>query len=168
MFYFSSDFHLFHKNIIKHCNRPFSSIEEMNETIIDNYNAVVKPNDIFYFLGDFCWNLKLEQMQGLLNRFNGKKNIIMGNHDDKKIFRNLSGIESLTQNVMLKAYGEHIWLSHYSHRVWDRSHHGAWHLFGHSHGSIPPHNKSFDVGVDCWEFKPLSFEQIKIRMDNLP
>ena len=52
--WFTADFHLGHKNIIRYCNRPFDTVEEMNRTIIDRLNSLVKTNDILYFLGDFC------------------------------------------------------------------------------------------------------------------
>ena len=52
--WFTADFHLGHKNIIRYCNRPFETVEEMNHTILERLNACVKANDILYFLGDFC------------------------------------------------------------------------------------------------------------------
>ena len=61
---------------------------------------------------------------------------------------------------------QRIVLSHYAMRIWDRSHFGTWHLFGHSHGSMPddPTSRSLDVGVDVWNYRPVSYEQIKARM----
>jgi hypothetical protein len=53
--WFTSDFHLGHFNIIRYCNRPFADTQEMNEVIVERMNASVKPNDVLYFLGDFCW-----------------------------------------------------------------------------------------------------------------
>ena len=58
-------------------------------------------------------------------------------------------------------------LCHYAMKIWNKSHHGVWHLYGHSHGTLPddPYSMSFDVGVDCHDFKPLGFDDIKKIMD---
>ena len=58
-------------------------------------------------------------------------------------------------------------LCHYSLQVWDRSNQGSWHLFGHSHGKLKGIGLSFDVGVDCREFEPLSLEEVASRMAQL-
>ena len=59
-------------------------------------------------------------------------------------------------------------LMHYAMRVWDRSHHGSWHLYGHSHGSLPPlvGKFSFDAGVDCWNFTPVALDTVKSEMES--
>ncbi len=59
-------------------------------------------------------------------------------------------------------------LSHYAFRVWNRSHHGAIHLYGHSHGNLPGDSQSCDVGVDCWGFFPVTLDEIKARIATLP
>lgn len=86
--WFSSDHHLGHKNTITFENdgkplRPFSSIEEHDETIIQAHNSVVKPGDKVYFLGDFCMDRRLKDVGGAwrLRRFNGHKRLVRGNHD---------------------------------------------------------------------------------------
>ncbi len=80
MIYFISDTHFNHKNIIKYCNRPFDSIEQMNETLINNWNSIVSVDDIIYHLGDFALGSK-ELILDIVNRLNGSKYLIRGNHD---------------------------------------------------------------------------------------
>ena len=86
--WFSSDHHFFHNNIIKYCNRPFETVEEMNEALVKNWNSVVGPDDHVYHLGDFCfgnvekWNWCLEP-----GRLNGHIHLILGNHDPERVFR---------------------------------------------------------------------------------
>lgn len=77
--WFSSDYHLGHKNIIKYDKRPFKNIDVMNEAIIANHNSVVNVDDDFYFLGDFSFNDK--RTEEWLQRINGNKFFIRGNHD---------------------------------------------------------------------------------------
>lgn len=77
-----SDTHFSHANIIRYCNRPFSSAEEMDEVMIERWNKVVKPNDKVYHLGDV--GLSNRTLDTILSRLNGKKRLILGNHDDGK------------------------------------------------------------------------------------
>ena len=82
--FFTSDTHFWHDNIIKFCNRPFNSIEEMNDTIIENWNKVVGKNDIVFHLGDFCF-CGSDKFKDIIERLNGYIYLILGNHDWKTI-----------------------------------------------------------------------------------
>ena len=77
-YFILADPHLSHKNIIEYCNRPFSSVEEMDQKLIDNWNSVVKPNYTVYVLGDVCMK---KQALPLLEQMNGRKILVPGNHD---------------------------------------------------------------------------------------
>lgn len=160
--YFSADWHLDHANVIKYDNRPFKNVEEMNKTIIDNYNSIVKPNDNFYFLGDFCFNMR--NAESHLEKLNGNLFFIRGNHDKKDMIRLYQKYGTyLGEQKKIKVQGQEIVLNHYGMRVWDKSHHGTWALYGHSHGSLPddPNSRSFDVGCMLFDYKPLEFAQVK-------
>lgn len=173
MIHFISDTHWGHSNIIKYSNRPFNSVEEMNEGLIKNWNAVVKQTDTVWHLGDVTFT-NYPDFRKILKRLNGFKNIILGNHD-KTIMNNWNdlidskAIQSIQYYKELKAEGQFIVLLHYGLRVWNKSHHNSWHLYGHSHGSLPPHGKSVDMGVDCKEitseYRPISFNEVKKYMD---
>jgi calcineurin-like phosphoesterase family protein len=159
-YWFTSDTHFGHTNIIKHCNRPFNSVEEMDEQLIRYWNECVKPGDFVYHLGDFAL-VSREKTLEIFNRLNGIIHFIKGNHDDsaesiKKKFAWFKDVH------MIKVYDQQIWLSHYAHRVWNKSHHGVWHLYGHSHGSLPCDNTSlsFDVGIDCHDYRPINFDTV--------
>lgn len=131
----------------------------MNETLIRNWNEVVAPDDTVWHLGDFAF-CQLRQFEELLRRLNGHKNVVLGNHD--KVIINhrkhllQSGLfESIERDVELRLDdAPMIVLHHYGKRVWNKSHYGSIHLYGHSHGSLPPYGKSVDVGVDCREVGP--------------
>jgi calcineurin-like phosphoesterase family protein len=110
-----------------------------------------------YHVGDFCFS---EKGQGILDQLNGNKHLILGNHD--KEGRKLRGWASIEKLREIYVGNQMIVLCHYAMRVWNKSHHGTWHLYGHSHGSLPddPNSLSFDVGVDCHDYKPLEFEDV--------
>ncbi len=170
MLYFSADFHCYHTNIIKHCNRPFNNASEMVDCILDNHNSIVKPNDDFYFLGDFAWQLSYGKLSKLVNKFNGRKHFFVGNHDHAAYFYRLEQdniISSCNIACGIKVEDNYIWLSHYAHRSWNKAFQGAFHLYGHSHSKLPPYGLSFDVGVDCWDFKPISYDQVVLVMKKL-
>lgn len=168
MDFFSSDWHLDHKNILKYDNRPFKDINHMNETIINNYNGVVGNNDNFYFLGDFCFND--DKLEEYLSRLNGNLFFIKGNHDSYKkhvpLFREYGTYLGELTEITIK--GQRIVLCHYAMRVYNRSHRGAYHLYAHSHHSLieDPNSLSFDVGINGpdYGYKPVSFEYVVKRM----
>ena len=160
--FFTADTHLNHTNIIKYCNRPFSSTQEMNDTIITNWNAVVRPGDSIYHLGDFGFGGNCQQ---IFKRLNGNKFILKGNHDRSEVFG--YGWGWVKDVYVLKHEGKIIWLSHYPHRSWPHSFHGSWHLFGHVHGRMAPYGLSLDVGVDANRFAPVSFDDLLVKMDKL-
>ncbi len=163
--YFTADWHLFHANIIKYCNRPFSNVEEMNTIILDRLNEKVSPNDNLYFLGDmaFCPEYKLLDWLDKVKC----RNIfaLKGNHD-----RTASSIRDrfvwYKDMAEIKVNEQRIVLCHYAMKVWNKSHHGAWHLYGHSHGTLPDdkNSLSIDVGVDTNNFYPYSLDDIAERM----
>lgn len=171
--FFSSDHHFFHKNVIEYTNRPFSSVEEMNESMIERHNKVVTPQDIVYFIGDFAFTSDENAVVNILRRLNGEKHFVVGNHDKimfkeniRKQFNSFSTSahkEIYVSDLEARGSKRSITLCHYAMRVWNKSHHGAYHLYGHSHGSLPddPNSLSFDVGVDSWDYTPISYEQVK-------
>lgn len=160
--WFTSDTHFGHANIIKYCNRPFSNVDEMNEALIANWNDNIKPTDSVYHLGDFSFEQK---PQNTARRLNGNKHLVRGNHDKDHHIKLIAPFFNWIKDVYeLKAAKTYIWLSHFAHRRWPSSHHGAIHLYGHSHGDLDDYGKSTDVGVDAWDYKPVSLDTILAMM----
>lgn len=160
--YFSSDWHLCHQNILKYDKRPFQHLGEMHKALLENYNYIVNEEDNFYFLGDFCFNDR--DTEYYLQQLKGNLFFIKGNHDKNHTINLYKKYGTyLGEQCKIRVNNQEIVLNHYSMKVWDKSHHGSWHLFGHSHGSLPddPNSLSFDVGCNIWDYKPLEFEQIK-------
>lgn len=177
--YFTSDTHFHHNNIIEFCNRPFKDVQEMNDKMVDNWNSIVKPDDLVYHLGDYCFGNE-DKIREINNRLNGNIVLISGNHDEK-ILRDTSHkntryvdpdisrrFQKIVPYLETKVGGTTITMCHFALQVWNRSHHGRISLFGHSHGTLPENSQQLDVGVDCWDYKPITLEQIKERLKTLP
>ena len=164
--WFTADSHFGHANIIKLCNRPFQDIREHDEDLIARWNAVVRPDDILWHLGDCCYR-SAKAPSSYLSRLHGRKHLVRGNHDVHQI-SSAAGWESIQEMAHIKVDDRRITLCHYAMRVWPASHHGSLHLYGHSHGRLPGDRQSLDVGVDCWDFYPVGMEQILERMQTLP
>jgi calcineurin-like phosphoesterase family protein len=160
--WFTSDTHFGHSNIIKYCNRPFKNVDEMNEVLIYNFNELVKEDDDVYHLGDFAF----QKHANYVRRLNGNQHLIKGNHEGHD-WKN-AGFVWVKEVAMVRVEMQDIFLSHYAHRIWNRGHHGVWHLFGHSHGSMPDFGKSTDVGVDSWNYRPVSFEDLQKKFKDIP
>ena len=156
--WFTADTHFGHASILKHePNRPGKNVEEHDEILIRNWNSIVKNGDIVHHAGDFAWH----SADLYLKRLNGQVHLTNGNHDrltseQRSLFASVNDISKVKVGEQL------IYLCHYAMRVWNRSHYGSWMLYGHSHGSLPddPSALSIDVGVDCHNYRPISYEEI--------
>lgn len=164
LIYFTSDLHLGHSGIISMQNRPFSTVEEMNRVIITNFNSVVRKNDTVYILGDICHNMKIEDANELINKMNGKKILLLGNHDkkyDESLFNEICDFKTASLN------GIYFALMHYPMLLWPKKNSGSIQLHGHIHAreSYNIQNRDegifrYDVGVDANNFYPVSVKQI--------
>lgn len=165
--WFTSDTHWNHAKSIQFGNRPFKDVEEMNEGLIKNWNDCVDPRDTIYHLGDFGFG-RIEDLKKIRYRLRGKIHLILGNHDYKNNLDRVSWFSSISVLKEININKQHITLCHYSMRVWNRSHYNSQMLFGHSHGKLQGCGKSFDIGVDCCGYKPISFEEVQEKMKTLP
>ena len=160
MNYFSSDWHLGHTNVIKYDSRPFSNTEEMDKEIISRATDLLKEGDSLYYLGDFALTRSKNAMEGYIKAIawtGADLFFVRGNHDKKdtiRLYERYGTYLGEQKKIKLEDEGEiqEIVLNHYSMRVWDKSHHGAWHLYGHSHDGLDKHpnqpwGKSMDVSV---------------------
>ena len=170
--YFTSDTHFYHSNIIGFCKRPFKNVEDMNETLIENWNRVVGQDDIVFHLGDFCRGGSHEWTK-ILNRLNGKIYLILGNHDLKNIRQGYASRFELTSMQMhIEVDKQKIYLNHCPPLCYGGAYGNTWQLFGHVHTSKNNTGKDalrldmifptqYDVGVDNNDFTPVSFAQVK-------
>jgi len=167
-YWFVSDLHLGHMGIIRHCKYPFSSFEEMNTTLIENFNDCVKPKDTVYILGDFAW----KKYDHLIHTLNGIKYFIKGNHDKNRMDQEKMAFEWMGEYKRIIINGQVIILFHYPMREWDGMYRGAWHLHGHTHGNLPDRlPNSLDISVNnLYGLRPISFEELQeiFKYDQTP
>jgi len=155
MIYFSADCHFGHANIIRLCDRPFTSVGHMDHTLISNWNSVVNNGDTVYHLGDFSFG-SVEYTRKIKQQLNGTIHFIRGNHD----WKNAEALGDMPDIYEMKIGKQHIVMCHYPMRSWNKSFHGSWHIYGHTHGKLPPFHKSYDVGVDNNDYTPISFTKL--------
>jgi len=173
--FFTSDTHFDDEHAISYFNRPFESVDEMNAVMVGKWNRLVNDDDTVYHLGDFTLD-DIHHFRTWASRLHGHIKILPGSHDTPwlKDFVEYGKVQVIAPLVSLEfselvagTSPQVIVLCHYSMQVWDRSNQGAWHLFGHSHGKLKGIGLSFDVGVDCTDFMPLSLERVASRMAQL-
>ncbi|MBY5684860.1 hypothetical protein HFO32_22310 [Rhizobium leguminosarum] len=167
--YFTGDTHFQHPLMLKF--RPFTTTDEMDRHLIDAWNSVVRTEDIVWHLGDFAAGDDKRTAQ-IFQQLRGRKRLILGNHDLDHSGNVRKGIAALawdqppTHYAETKQIGERVILHHYAMRTWSASAHGSWHLYGHSHGRLPPLGRSRDCGVDCQDlgYAPASFQALTATM----
>jgi calcineurin-like phosphoesterase family protein len=172
MIYFTSDTHFGHKNVIKYCGRPYANLDEMEESLIINWNRNVDPDDTVYHLGDFAF-CRPYVAKDIVYRLNGHIKLIPGNHDSRQFLNVLyeipqSKIEVLERYVELNYENRKFVLCHYPIESWNGMSNGSIHLHGHSHGNSRAQECRFDVGVDAKEtgYAPVQIETIRLWANN--
>ena len=188
--YFTSDQHFNHANIIRYCNRPFDSVEEMNEHIIKQYNSVVRDEDVVYFLGD----IGMGNITQIIKRLKGVKILVQGNHDKRgrKSYIKM-GFSCVVEDLRLKVGKRLVNVSHVPYRktissfinelklafldkraksLKQRIHrfkhrhklikkfNGDYTICGHVHTAWVTKDKNINIGVDMWNFKPVPIEKL--------
>lgn len=168
MVYFTSDLHFYHDNVIKFANRPYHSAEQMNQSLIKNWNDTINADDEIYILGDLTMKGPDLAMK-ILSQLKGIKHLIKGNHDhfvDKKsfepwLFASIQDYKSITY------MNQKFVLFHYPVLEWDGYFRGSIMLHGHQHNHADYNYRNlengirrYDVGVDANFMKPVSAEQI--------
>jgi calcineurin-like phosphoesterase family protein len=166
MIWFTADLHLWHTAVIRFAGRPVASIEAMHEWIIKLWEPV-KATDTVYILGDVSF-AGTERTVSVLGQLKGHLKVVPGNHDDGRYGGLIAvGAEVLQPLVYLRHESYRINLCHFPIESWRNMHHGAWHLHGHSHGTLKrilP--RRMDVGIDC-AHRLFSFDEVRDTFTNL-
>lgn len=182
MIYVTSDLHFGHTNIIKYAHRPFKSVEEMDNTLIENWNSVVTEDDQVFVLGDFSMRTRIEEVQAYLSRLNGRIVLLKGNHDyftEKQhmpfvtYYKTIDGVPKeyklpVYQYKEMNYEKNKFIMMHYPFAEWNGMQKGTIDLHGHIHTEGSAYNcakrkdgfRMFDVGVDANNYKPVSLDYI--------
>lgn len=168
--FFTSDTHFYHKNVIEYCNRPWASVEEMNEGLIERWNAKVTQEDIVFHLGDvaFCGT---DRLKPIMDRLNGTEILVKGNHDRSDTAMLASGFSYVMKSLDLllplefdeSKFGTAIYLHHQP--ILDFAETSSYqncryHFCGHVHNKWKRQGNIINVGVDVWNYEPVTLEEI--------
>lgn len=196
MIWFTSDPHYFHKNVIRLCKRPFNTLHEMHEHMIQEWNKRIHPSERVYVLGDFAfsgWTLTKQ----IVSRLNGYKILILGNHDLAAHKMLATGFQEVHENMYIEIGNKvKVYLSHYPFHPmigYQKTNEGkvrqtypydkvdtrymhkrmvddgnTWLLHGHVHNAWTQNGKQINVGVDVWDFKPVPHEKILQMIEKGP
>lgn len=167
MIYYTSDLHLGHENVIRHCNRPFADADKMDNVLIDNWNRVVNRNDTVYIVGDFIFRAR-RPAEEYLSVLKGKKHLIIGNHDKfwmKKIDLN-KWFDTVSPMKYITDQGRPVTLCHYPMLTWPGISRGGYMVYGHIHNNtgadywpfIVANDHMLNAGVEINAFAPVSLE----------
>jgi calcineurin-like phosphoesterase family protein len=173
MIKFTSDLHFGHKNIIRFDNRPFTTVEEMDEGLIKRWNNKVAKDDTVYILGDISWH-KDDRTYEIFKQLNGHKRLIRGNHD--KIHSQVKNcFESIKDYDEIIVDGKQLILSHYPIHMYNHQFRGGIMLYGHVHTTesyiqtMRIANELNDIGIKCnmfnvccslYNYEPVSLDEI--------
>lgn len=158
--WFTSDLHFGHSNIVvgtstwedKTRCRNFKTVEEHNEVLIDFINSNVKQGDILYHLGDWSFGGKDNVIKYRNRLYVETIHVTLGNHDHhiaKVGTDEYKAFTTVQKTIDLEGRNP-MFMSHYKHAIWAKSHKGVIHLYGHSHGEAEHMiiGKSMDVGIE--------------------
>lgn len=164
--WFTSDTHFFHTNILKfvddagHRIRPFQSIEEMHEILVDNWNEVVKDNDYIYHLGDVTFQYN-GAFNSLMKRLKGKKRLGFGNHD--KVW-NPALINNFEKAFFWKGFKEHNFTASHMPLRLDSLRDGSFNVHGHTHQNMMTDSKYINVCVEVRDYRPVHLDTILMEI----
>jgi calcineurin-like phosphoesterase family protein len=150
--FFTSDTHFGDHRVLNLYPRPFVTTAEMDEALIARWNQAVGEEDEVWHLGDFARTARLAA--DLLARLHGRKHLIVGNNDPEP--GTVAGWQTIAPYAEIEREGVRLVLCHYPFRSWNGMARGALNLHGHSHGRMKSLPRQFDVGVDVWDYRPVS------------
>lgn len=170
--FFTADTHFGHNNIITYCKRSFRDVDEMDETLMRNWNSVVSADSIVFHCGDFGLG-KMQRLKEIRERLNGEIYLVMGNHEFRQTNTYFEMFAEVAMQMCIEVDCHRIYLNHYPFLCFSGSNRrDVWQLFGHVHSSGNDIAKlrnlfsnQLDVGVDNNNFCPLSFPQVESKIE---
>jgi len=159
LIWFTSDLHINHENIIKYCNRPFESIDRMNSELVERWNSKISIDDTVYVVGDVFLGSP-ELASPIIRKLNGKKILVLGNHDRSPKTMIECGFEEVHKKLEIKLQdGRHALLSHKPLPALLLSEYDM-QIHGHRHSGPAVAGKRINVCVDLWGYEPVPENEI--------
>ena len=184
--FWTSDQHFGHANIIRYCNRPFAGVDEMNRDLVRRWNETVDASDEVWVLGDVAMG-SIEQSLSFVRRLNGRKVLVTGNHDRcwsgygpkagrwLDVYRD-AGFDEIHQGWVPVTLGHRQALA--CHFPYEGDSHdedrfvparppdeGMLLLHGHVHDRWRVHGRQVNVGVDVWDYRPITDDEVLAAVD---
>jgi len=158
--FFTADHHFGQGGARGLFKRPFATTALMDDAMRDRWNATVGADDTVWHLGDLAIRHDGPRVETLLAALHGSKHLVAGNNDPTAT-RAATGWASVQVMAEIAVGDTLVVLCHYALRVWNAQGKGAWNLHGHSHGRLAPLARQADVGVDAWDFRPVTLDEIR-------
>jgi calcineurin-like phosphoesterase family protein len=158
--HFTADTHFGHAGALSLYKRPFQSVAAMDIAMRARWNEAIGPDDDVWHLGDFALRMTPAATDDLLASLNGRKHLITGNNDPPAVVA-LPAWASTQSYAELVVDDVRLVLCHYAFRTWNGMGRGALNLHGHSHGRLKRQPRQFDVGVDVWDFRPVTLARLQ-------
>jgi len=188
--FFTSDWHLFHTNVLRFDNRPFDNLNEMHKAIINNWNDIVTDDDIVIYLGDLSFARSKERgdVESMVWGLNGEIHYVIGNHDKFDDIQKIGKFKSVQDYLEVKIThmydkGHNIiektesmfCCMHYPIYSWNKKHHGAFMVHGHTHGNLHhgedasfyTDRRVIDVGCMLHDYKPVGFNEVISKLSHV-
>jgi calcineurin-like phosphoesterase family protein len=184
--FFTSDFHLFHNNVLRFDNRPFEDVYEMHHVIEENWNEIVQENDIVIYLGDLSFARREDKasVDAMLSRLKGEIHFVMGNHDKFDEIRKMTRFQTVSDylEVRVKQWESELKIvetlfccMHYPIYSWNKSHHGSYMVHGHCHGNLHHgedasfywNRRVIDAGCMLHDYKPISYSKVIEKLSHV-
>lgn len=174
MKYYIGDLHFGHKNVLKHDERPFETVEEMDDALIKNWNSIVTNEDDVYIVGDFLYGSHHigRDAYWYLQQLKGKKHLIIGNHDNKLI-KDINAkryLESIEHIAYVKDDERDVYICHYPMAEWNGFFRGSYHVYGHIHNNLnesyyfmKKYDRALNAGCMINNFIPVTLDQLIIN-----
>ncbi len=165
--FFTSDTHFGDPRALRFDHRPFRDLDAHDDALIARWNGVVDPADTVWHLGDVALGPPPDRVEAIVGSLHGTKHLITGNNDASATLA-IPGWASVQAYAEMVVDGTMLVLCHYAFRTWNGMGRGAINLHGHSHGALRPQTRQYDVGVDVWDYTPVTLEQIRTRRRRTP
>ncbi|POR44693.1 metallophosphoesterase family protein [Methylobacterium sp. V23] len=159
--WFTSDTHFGDPRILRIDKRPYPDLATHDAALIAAWNAVVRPEDNVWHLGDFALGPSAERIAEILGSLSGTKHLIIGNNDGAGTLQ-AHGWASIAHYAEISVDARRLVLCHYAFRTWNGIGRGAINLHGHSHNKLKPIPRQYDVGVDAQGPAPISLADILV------